>query len=386
MRVLTCLNSLGIGGIEVTLLRCLPHFRRLGVQIDVACSGGPNRLDDEYREHGVRIFRYRRTPNLIHAGHQIATIARAGGYDVIHSRFGHTSGAVAIGADLSDTPLLVSFHSIEPNQALLGWERSIPKRWIKQAWIGWHRRAMRSAAGFIGHSEANLGAYEPNWRHLPDRFQVILNGIEFPEQYPSRAAARAALGLPDDSLVVLHVGSFKPEKNHNDLLAIFSKVRQRFPGAILVLVGDGPLRGAVEHAAQRIGITFGIRFEGIQRDTAKYYAAADVLLFPSLAEGYGNVLVEAQAAKLPIVASDIPAHREAVAPQQHKFLFGTHDLNAAVELLSEQVQAARAGSNIWVSESYGLVRDRNSIATMASRLELAYRSVVSTGNLSLLAS
>ncbi|NMG56461.1 glycosyltransferase family 4 protein [Aromatoleum aromaticum] len=121
-----------------------------------------------------------------------------------------------------------------------------------------------------------------------------------------RAALRASWGVGAGQLAVLHVGRLAPEKNPAVVLEAFRAVRRAHPGARLVWVGEGPLRGQLERdAVDQV-------FAGVQRGVAlaEHFASADLFLFPSLTETFGNVTLEAMASGLPIVAYDLGAARE----------------------------------------------------------------------------
>ena len=119
-----------------------------------------------------------------------------------------------------------------------------------------------------------------------------------------RAQWRAADGAP----VLLYVGRIAAEKNVGLALRAFDALRQRAPRAQMVVVGDGPLRSALEMAYPHA------RFIGTRQgeDLAACYASADLFLFPSLTETFGNVTLEALASGLPVVAFDTAAAAEHV--------------------------------------------------------------------------
>jgi len=140
----------------------------------------------------------------------------------------------------------------------------------------------------------------------------IPNGVDLTAFAPAadaeRRALRARLGLPEDRVVCAFVGRLTPQKDPALLLEAWAI--GHWPQAHLVLVGDGPLRPRLE-ASVTSGPTRGqVTFAGATADVASYLKAADLLVLPSLAEGMSNVILEAMACGLPIVATDLIGNRE----------------------------------------------------------------------------
>lgn len=375
MKILIFLNWLGRGGVETMLLDCLPGLRARGVEVDVCCQGRRRELDADYQAQGCRIHRIRKCAVPLETAWRIEAVMEESRCALLHSQMGPTSGGVALAAARRGLPALVSIHNL-PESTLYGWVGRPLLGAVRSAWLAWHRRLLdRHARMFLGHSQANLDAFAPDWRSQPGRYRLIANGVKTSGPELDRDECRRRLGLEPGRLVVLHVGSFKPQKNHEGLLAAFEHLLKRAPGAVLLMVGDGPGRRRVERRARARKLERSLRFESGQADVRPHYFAADVMLSASLVEGFGNAMVEAQGAGLPVVASDIPAHRESVAPMEHRFLFALPDYARAAELVLEQAEAARAGSSPWVREAQAHVREKFSVERMAATLADIYAEI-----------
>lgn len=135
--------------------------------------------------------------------------------------------------------------------------------------------------------------------------RVVARGVDTALYGPHRrsAALRAGWGAGDTTQVVAYVGRIAPEKNLPLVLGAFEAMRSIRPDSKLVWVGDGPARAQLQssHPEQV--------FAGMRRgeDLASHYASADVFLFPSTTETYGNVTVEAMASGLGVIAYDYAA-------------------------------------------------------------------------------
>ncbi len=143
-----------------------------------------------------------------------------------------------------------------------------------------------------------------------DGVRVLGRGVDTVLFDPARRSPelRAAWGIGDDELAVVHVGRLAAEKNIDLALRAFAAIQARHPRARFVLVGDGPLRERLqrrhpEHvfSGQRLG-----------EDLAAHYASGDLFLFPSLTETFGNVTQEAMASGLAVLAFRSAAAAETI--------------------------------------------------------------------------
>jgi glycosyltransferase involved in cell wall biosynthesis len=143
-------------------------------------------------------------------------------------------------------------------------------------------------------------------RRYRSNVHTIYNGIALGRNscLPSQRRASVQANSPK----ILHVGRLSPEKNHELLL----KSLEQLPGVSLVLVGDGELRDTLERQAEAMGLAGRVCFMGevAAENVRALMAACDLFMFPSAYEAMPMALLEAMAAGMPIVASDIPANRE----------------------------------------------------------------------------
>lgn len=134
------------------------------------------------------------------------------------------------------------------------------------------------------------------------RLALLGRGVDTELFHPCRRseALRAEWGAGPENPVVLHVGRIAPEKNPEGLIEAFRAIRREVPGSRLVVVGDGPASGRLAAAVPELVLT-GPR-TGI--DLARHYASGDLFVFPSKTETFGNVVTEAMASGLAVLAFD----------------------------------------------------------------------------------
>jgi glycosyltransferase involved in cell wall biosynthesis len=120
-----------------------------------------------------------------------------------------------------------------------------------------------------------------------------------------RDSLREALGLTELDRVLLTVGRLSHEKGHIELVRALASMREHDNRSRLVLVGDGPERVRLERECRALGLSNAVIFAGHQNDVKPFYGMADVFVLPSYSEGSPNVLLEAMAARVPVVATAV---------------------------------------------------------------------------------
>lgn len=304
-KILQCVYSMNYGGVEVWLMHVLRKIDRTRYQIDfVTFSGRPGDFDDEIRLLGSRIFPCAKPSRpWRHAREFQSILERCGPYDVVHSHDSTWNGSVLAIAKRMGVPIRIA-HS---HNDLL---QSLPSGFFKRTYTKWSIRKSKQCAtdGLACSPLAASSYFGERWRADP-RWSVFYCGEDFSpfaEDVDSHAL-RKSLGLPEEGKVVGHLGSFRDvRKNHAFIIEVARKVVERERNAYFLLVGDGVLRTEIEKQAADMGIKGNVIFTGARSDIPRLMSGAmDLFLFPSLTEGLGLVLVEAQAAGLPCVVSDV---------------------------------------------------------------------------------
>lgn len=200
----------------------------------------------------------------------------------------------------------------------------------------------------------------------------IPNGVSITTARRPAGDVRMELKTSAEATVLATVARLHPSKGQQYLLRAFRLVRERYPGAVLWLVGDGECRAALECEAGELGIATFVRFAGTRRDIRDILDAVDLFALPSLWEGMPNALMEAMAAGRPVVASDIDAIRELVVHGKTGWMVRPGDADdlarCMMDVLADPGRAAEIGQA-------GLrhVREHFSLDGMADAYATLYR-------------
>lgn len=190
-------------------------------------------------------------------------------------------------------------------------------------------------------------------------FKVLNNGIEtqkysFSEEL--RTQKRKELGIDKDEFALLTIGRMVPQKNQKRLINIFCSVLKNNPKSSLTIIGEGPLENELKTTVKELGIEKAVSFLGVRSDIPYLLNAFDAFVLPSLFEGLGIVLVEAEASGLPcIFTNTLPKEVDLIPNLIHRVsLTSDNDTWANVILNSEQLKPRSLGSELIAKANYDI--------------------------------
>ncbi len=373
LRILHVIGGMNRGGIETWLMHILRNIERERFQMDFLVHTTQEcAYDEEILSLGSQIVP---CPNPLRPwvyGSNFKRVLREyGDYDIVHSHLHYFNGYVLRLAQEAGIPTRIAHSHLDISafEANRSWHRHLYTDLAKSL-------IARHATAGLGCSQvANEDLFGSNWK-TDCRWQLIYYGINLnPFQEPiDISKVRSEFSLPADAFVIGHVGRFDIQKNHHLLLQIFAEVVKKEANAYLLLIGQGCLQSNIEKQIGELGIANRVIFAGSRPDVPRLMRAMDVFLFPSLYEGLGLVLIEAQTAGLPCVFSDVvPQEADLIKPLVKRLSL----LNSPFEWAKEVLAWRNAEKSITQTNAYKLVEASPfNIQTSAAQLKNIYQAQV----------
>lgn len=364
MKILHVVESLEVGGLENVVISLARTQVAHGDQVQIVCLWRIGPLGDVATHAGIEVrCCYKRAGIDVLALRRLRASVAAFRPDVIHTHNAMANYyAVAARAGLGGVPIINTRHGMGPND-LSGRGETL------------YRWSLRRTKFAVCVCQAAKDRFVNHAIIPAQKAKVVCNGIDLSRVHAMNAEAasslRSDLGLPPGCLLFGSVGRLSAAKNHALMMAAFARLCRMGVPASLILVGDGALRGALEKSAEDLKISEHVRFLGSREDVPYILSGLGAFVLSSDTEGYSLALVEASAAGLPIIATDVGGNREIVSANVTGLLVPAADdvaLASAMLALARDSEfrfALGRAAAIWAHE-------QGSLATMAEKYAALY--------------
>ena len=300
VRILRVVSKMDRGGLETIIMNTYKLIDRTKVQFDfIVHTKEKGHFDDEIKNLGGRIFYvpkytffnhfyYKHSWNIFFKNHR--------DYKVIHGHIRSTASIYLLIAKKYGLVTIAHSHNISSGNKFTSLIKDLLQ--VKIKYIADYFLACSLPAG--------KWLFGKNITKKPN-FKVVPNGIDvskFRYDISTREKIRKNYDIDNNRIVIGHVGRFHTQKNHKFLISIFFELTKINSNVLLLLIGDGKLRKNIEKRVLKLGLKEKVLFLGVRNDVPDLLQIMDVFLFPSLFEGFGNVVVEAQSSGLPCIISN----------------------------------------------------------------------------------
>ena len=329
MRVAHVIKAVQIAGAERHLLTLLPGLRKHEIDARLILLVEPgNHMQDYADEAGARgiplerlVIQHDLDPSLYSRLNRSLQNLKP---DVVHTHLLHADLYGIPVARWLSVPVIVSSRHNDN-----AFRRRTPIRQVNQ--LLWR---ITDAGIAISDSIARFTvAVEGSARNKIHRIYYGLETIKPLDRNAARTAMIQEFGLPENATLIGIVCRLTEQKGITYGLQAFAKIADEFPGAHLLIAGDGPLRNTLEREAATLALAGRVHFLGWRENIPALMAGLDIFLAPSLWEGFGLVFLEAMAQTVPIIASNVSAIPEVVVNGETGLLVPPRDVEGLAETL-----------------------------------------------------
>ena len=294
IRVLHVVTHMNRGGLETMIMNYYRHIDRSRVQFDFLTH---RPYDGEYggeiKALGGHIYHLPKlnpvSPSYLKKLDSFFKKHKE--YRIIHVHQDCMSGVILKVALKNNVPVRIAHcHSASQDKNI-----KYPVKWIYKRNIGKYATNLLACGEKAG-----------KWMFNGAPFEIINNAIDagkYRYNEDIRKEQRRIWNIPEDEIVIGHVGRFSYPKNHDFLIDVFSEILKK-KDVRFMLVGDGSLKGKIEEKVKKLGIEDKVVFTGLRSDVPDILQAFDIFVFPSIYEGFPVALLEAQASGLQCFTSD----------------------------------------------------------------------------------
>ena len=353
------------GGVEATIMNYYRHINRNEVQFDFICDSDSTDIPyEEINRLGGKVILIPPYQKIFKYQKELSKVLKEGDYKIIHSHINTLSVFPLRVAKKVGVPVRIAHSHSTTNKK--EWKKNLLKQVLKPF-------SKVYATHYVCCSELAGRWLFGDKTYDEGKVYLLNNAIDldkFTYNENIRKAKREELGLKDEQIVIGHIGRFVAQKNHTFLIDVFYELQKKQKDAVLVLVGDGIKREEILEKCRLLNISEKVIYLGVRSDINNIMNSFDCFVLPSIYEGLGIVLIEAQATGLPCVFTN-------TVPQEANILTESNTILSLKDELQKWVDAIIKSKNIKiVSSKRKICNSGYDIKIEAKKLEKYYKKIV----------
>jgi len=366
--ILHLITRLPIGGAERLLLGILRNLDSSEFKSIVCCIQDRGELASEVEAMDIPVI----TLNLMRKGGydwavvpRLREIIRGLHIDLVHTHLYHANMYGRLAALIEGVATIASVHNTYNRRK---WHRHLINRWLV-------RKTFVVTAGSEDVERDLLTVDKlPRSKVLRLPNSIDLSRVETSK---SKIDARMRFGFRESDFIIGTVGRLEEQKGHIFLLKAFHNLRRRTDGRRLklLIVGDGRLRSYLQEVSKHLGISEAVCFSGSIENLGEIYRAMDLFALPSLWEGLSLAMLEAMAAGLPVVVTEVGGARDVLGESQYGLLVPPGD-PSALEISIGKFIDAPDYAFLMANAGRERVRLNYDVASLAGQIECLYRAAL----------
>ena len=286
------------GGVESVVMNYYRNIDKSKIQFDFICDSDSTNIPyDEIEKLGGKVILIPPYQKIFKYMRVLKKVLKENNYKIVHSHLNALSVFPLYVAKKAGVPIRIAHSHSTSNK--IEWKKDLIKRSLKIF-------SKCFATDYFACTE-HAGKWLFGKKCMNNGLVYLLNNAIDLDKYKYneniRKKVRKDLTIDDNCFVIGHIGRFVKQKNHDFLIDVFNNVHQKNKETILLLIGQGPLENNIRQKVERLNLNQSVMFLNQRDDVNQLYQAMDLFLFPSLYEGLGMVLVEAQCSGLCCIAS-----------------------------------------------------------------------------------
>ena len=277
------------GGVEAVVMNYYRHIDKSKIQFDFICDEDSTNIPyEEIEKLGGKVILIPPYQKLFRYHKELKRVLKEGNYKIVHSHINTLSVFSLFASKCAKIPVRIAHSHSTTNKKEK--KKNLMKQVLKpfsKLFATYYMCCSELAGRWLFGDKL----YDEGKIYLLNN-AIDLQKFEYNEKI--REEVRKELNIGEETFVMGHIGRFVEQKNHGFLIDIFYELQKEKQNAVLMLVGQGPLQNEMKAKVEQLGLKDKVLFLGQRNDAARLYQAMDVFVLPSLYEGLGMVLIEAQ--------------------------------------------------------------------------------------------
>ena len=325
INILYLIWSLGLGGAEQVVINLAKGIDKKKFNVIVCCLNDKGIFAQEVEKEGIEVIALGKKGKFdATVLFKLIRVIKKYKIDIVHTHLWTSDFWGRIAAKLAGVPVIIStVHNVDV--------------WKPKVFLLIDRILSYFTDKIIAVSNTVKYFYINNAKIPKNKIETIYNGIDVDKFNikVNRNIKRRELGLNADTKVLAVIGRLVEQKGHIYFLECFRKLLGKYSDIQGLIVGDGPLRGELEERSKMLGLNGRVIFTGIRNDIPEILKIIDVLVVPSLYEGLPTIILEAMAAGVPVVATNVGGNSEIIVNGETGFIVPPKDSSVLAEYIGK---------------------------------------------------